>query len=161
MASRISRGLALFGAIKSSSAVTAVTGVFSGAVTAASVICSGAVRARTNLSAKRSALVVADGASMVASAAGIMTNTIVTTDLTAARTITTDTATAIVALAVGYAVGDTTEVTFINITAATHVLTVAGGTGVTIVGVPTVAATQSATFLVRIASATTVVLYRK
>ena len=90
-----------------------------------------------------------------------MTNTIASATPTAARNVTTGTAAAIIALASGYAVGDTTEFTLINLAGATHVLTLVGGTSVTIVGAATVAAASSGTWYVRIASASTVVLYRK
>lgn len=120
----------------------------------------GAVRARANLSTKRATSTIADGASMVASAASVMTDTIASATPTASRNVTTGTASAIIALAPGYAVGDSTEYTLINLAAA-QVLTVVGGVGVTIVGVATVAGVTSATFIVRIASASTVVLYRK
>lgn len=146
---RFTRGKGLFGAVDVSGAITSVSGAFSGAL-----------RGRKNVSAKRAASTIADGASMVATAAHIMTDTIVSATPTAARNVTTDTATAIVALAVGYAVGDTTEFTVINLN-ATNALTIVGGTGVTIVGSAVVALSTSATFYIRIASATAVVLYRK
>jgi len=121
----------------------------------------GDIRVTGNASVTRSAATIADGASMVASAANIMTNTIVSATPTAARNVTTGTASAIIALATGYSVGDTTEFTVINLAAATHALTLVGGTDVTIVGSAIISAASSATFYVRIASATTVVLYRK
>ena len=121
----------------------------------------GDIRVTGNASVTRSAATIADGGSMVASAANIMTNTIVSATPTQARNVTTGTASAIIALATGYSVGDTTEFTVINLAAATHALTLVGGTDVTIVGSATVSAASSATFYVRIASATTVVLYRK
>ena len=109
----------------------------------------------------RSAATIADGASMVASAANVISNTIASATPTQARNVTTGTAVAIIALATNYAVGDTTEFTLINLAAATHALTLVGGTDVTIVGSATVSAASSATWYVRIASSTTVVLYRK
>lgn len=109
----------------------------------------------------RSAATIADGASMVASAANVISNTIASATPTQARNVTTGTAVAIIALATNYAVGDTTEFTLINLAAATHALTLVGGTDVTIVGSATVSASSSATWYVRIASSTTVVLYRK
>ena len=121
----------------------------------------GDIRVGGELSATRSAVTIADGASMVASAASIMTNTIASATPTQARNVTTGTAVDIIALAEGYSVGDTTQFTLINLAAATHALTVVGGTGVTIVGSATVSAASSASYYVRIASATTVVLYRK
>ena len=121
----------------------------------------GDVRVGGELSATRSAVTIADGASMVATAAAIGTNTIASATPTAARNVTTGTAAAIIALASGYAVGDTTEFTLINLAAATHALTLVGGDGVSIVGSAAVAAASSGSWYVRIASATTVVLYRK
>lgn len=110
---------------------------------------------------KRSAATITDGASMVASAANIITNTIASATPTQARNVTTGTAADIIALCTNYAVGDTTEFTLINLAASTYALTLQGGSDVTIVGSATVAAASSATWYVRIASATTVVLYRK
>ena len=121
----------------------------------------GDVRVSGELSATRSAVTIADGASMVASAAAIGTNTIASATPTTGRNVTTGTAAAIIALAGGYAVGDTTEFTLINLAAATHALTLVGGDGVSIVGSAVVSAASSASWYVRIASATTVVLYRK
>jgi hypothetical protein len=121
----------------------------------------GDVRVSGELSAKRSATTIADGASMVATAAIIQTGTIASATPTTGRNVTTGTAAAIIALASGYAVGDTTEFTLINLAATTHALTLIGGTDVSIVGSATVSAASSATWYVRIASATTVVLYRK
>lgn len=121
----------------------------------------GDIRVTGNASVTRSAATIADGGSMVASAANIMTNTIVSATPTEARNVTTGTASAIIALATGYSVGDTTEFTVINLAAATHALTLQGGSGVSIVGSAVVSAASSATFYVRIASASTVVLYRK
>jgi hypothetical protein len=110
-----------------------------------------------NISDIRAVNNIADGGSMVVNAAQIADG-IVTATLTAARTITTGTAVSIVAL-LGTAVGTTIEFTYINL-AATHVATLAGGTGVTIVGAAAVAGSSSARFLVTVASATTVFVYR-
>lgn len=88
---------------------------------------------------------------------------IVTMTPTAARAITTPVAADIIAeLADGYRVGSCFEVTIVNLAAATHEITfTAGATGVTVTGVATVAALSSATFVGRVASATTVIYYRK
>ena len=125
------------------------------------VVVGGDIRVTGTSSVTRSAATIADGASMVATAAHIETNTIVTATPTQARNVTTGTAVDIIALQQGYSVGDTTEFTVINLAAATHALTLVGGTDVTIVGSATIPAASSATFYVRIASATTVILYRK
>lgn len=112
------------------------------------------------LALDRSALDVADGSSMVASAAGIITNKIVTATPTTARTLTTDTAANIIALTSGVT-GHSYDVTFINLSASAAAITLSGGTGVTIVGSATIGSASSATYIARVASATTVVLYRR
>jgi hypothetical protein len=103
---------------------------------------------------------IADGASMVATAANIITSKIITSTPTTARALTTDTAANIIALTSGV-VGATYEVAIINLAASAATITVGGGTGVTIVGSAAIVAASSAEFLVRVASSTTVVLYRK
>jgi hypothetical protein len=103
---------------------------------------------------------IADGASMVASAANIITSKVVTSTPTTTRTLTTDTAANIIALTSGV-VGQAYEVTFINLSASAAAITLSGGTGATIVGSATIASASSATYLVRIASSTTVVFYRR
>lgn len=137
MSNKLTRGNALVGAIRSKSFVRSA-----------------------GESITRSAATVADGASMVASAANIITNTIVSATPTTARNLTTGTAAAIIALSPRWEVGDSSEFTVINLAAATYALTLVGGTGVTIIGSATIAAASSATFWVRIASSSTVVLYR-
>ncbi len=68
-------------------------------------------------------------------------------------------ATADIITAMGSNVGTTSEFIYINTSA--NIATVTAGDGsTTLVGVATVAATTSARFIIRIASATTVVLYR-
>ena len=108
----------------------------------------------------RSASDVADGSSMVASAAALISNKIVTATPTTARTLTTDTAANIIALTSGVT-GHSYDVSFINLSASAAAITLAGGTGVTIVGSATIASASSATYILRVASATTVVLYRR
>ena len=91
---------------------------------------------------------------------------IVTMTPTASRAITTPTGAEIIAGLGGTpAIGTTFELTFVNVAAATHpmVLT-AGATGVTlggVAGMATVAAATSATFIGRVATASTVVFYRR
>ena len=87
---------------------------------------------------------------------------IVTMTPTAARAVTTPVAADIIAeLGPQAKIGQTFEVSVINLAAATHAITfTAGATGVTIVGSATVAAATGATFTGRVASATTVVFYR-
>jgi len=103
---------------------------------------------------------IADGASMVASAANIITSKIITSTPTTARNLTTDTAAAIIALTSGV-VGASYELTVINLSASAAAITMVGGTSVTIVGSATVGSASSASFLVRVASSSTVVIYRQ
>jgi hypothetical protein len=102
---------------------------------------------------------IADGASMVASAANIITSKIITSTPTTTRNLTTDTAAAIIALTSGV-VGASYEFQVINLSASAAAITLVGGTSVTIVGSAAVASASSASFLARVASSTTVVLYR-
>ena len=148
---RLSRGKVLVGAISIDAQDITITD---------DLVVGGDSRTTGVAAVTRSTATIADGASMIASAANIITNTISSATPTQARTVTTGTASAIIALATNYAVGDTTEFTLINLN-ATYALTLAGGTGVTIVGSATVALSTSATWYVNIASASTVVLYRK
>ncbi len=88
-------------------------------------------------------------------------HSIVTMTPTAGRAVTTPIGTAILADMDEFRVGSTFEVTIVNLAGATHAITfTAGASGVTIVGSPTVAAASSATFIGRVASATSVVYYR-
>lgn len=87
---------------------------------------------------------------------------IVTVTPTTGRTYTTATAADIItALDSKAKVGQTFELTFVNLAAATHAITFAGGTGVTISGGTSISAATSATYVGRMASATTIVFYRK
>lgn len=87
---------------------------------------------------------------------------VVTVTPTAARTYTTATAAAIISeLGANGRVGQSFELTLVNLAGATHAVTFAGGTGVTVTGNAVVSAATSATFVGRVASATTVVFYRK
>lgn len=103
---------------------------------------------------------IADGASMVASAANIITSKIITSTPTTARNLTTDTAANIIALTSGV-VGASYDLTIINLSASAAAITLQGGTSVTIVGSATIASASSASYLVRVASSSTVVLYRQ
>jgi hypothetical protein len=84
---------------------------------------------------------------------------VVTIPASTSRAVTTPIGTAIIADLDEFRVGSTFEVTIVNTGAGTVTFT-AGASGVTITGSPTVGATSSATFLGRVASATTVVYYR-
>jgi hypothetical protein len=87
---------------------------------------------------------------------------VVTVTPTTGRTYTTATAADIISeLGNSAKVGQSFEVTIVNLASATHAVTFAGGTGVTITGNATVAAATSATYVARMASATTVIYYRK
>lgn len=138
MANRLTKGKGLFGSLRTN----------------------GPVRAK-RLSEVRAANTVADGASMTISAAQFYTDGIVSATPTTARDIQAPTAAAIIALANGYATGDSFEFTLINLAGATHALTLTVNTGLTIVGSAAVSAASSGTWLVRVASSTTVVCYRK
>jgi hypothetical protein len=138
MANRLTKGKGLFGSLRTN----------------------GPVRA-ARVSETRAANTVADGASMVISAAQFYTDGIVSATPTTGRNIQAPTAASIIALANGYSTGDTFEFTLINLAAATHALTLTVNTGLTIVGSASVAAASSGTFMCRVASSTTVVLYRK
>lgn len=139
MANRLTKGNGLFGSLRTS----------------------GAIRSSDRLSEKRAANTEADGASMAISAAEFYTDGIVSATPTTARNIQAPTAASVIALADNYAVGDTFEFTLINLAASTHALTLTVNTGLTLVGSAEVAAASSGTWVVRIASATTVVCYRK
>lgn len=79
---------------------------------------------------------------------------------TASRAKTIPTGTLTCAALKGYKVGDTFDVSVINLAAATHPLVITAGTDATIVGSATVAAATSASFKVRVSAANTVVWYR-
>ena len=101
---------------------------------------------------------IADGASMVHTTAGILGG-ITTATLTTARTITTPTATALIA-ELGAVVGTSVQFSYINL--AAFVATLAGGTGVTIVGLATTVATagHASRWEVVVTAPTTVSVYR-
>ena len=108
----------------------------------------------------RELLAASDAATTLTAAQAI--HSIVTMTPTAGRAVTTPIGTAIIAALEEYRVGSTFEVTIVNLAGATHAITfTAGASGVTITGLATVAANTSATFIGRVASATTVVYYRK
>ena len=79
---------------------------------------------------------------------------------TASRAKTIPTGTLTCAALKGYKVGDTFDVSVVNLAAATHPLVITAGTDATIVGVATVAAATSASFKVRVSATNTVVWYR-
>lgn len=78
------------------------------------------------------------------------------------RTYTTATAAEIISeLGDSGMVGQCFEVTIVNLAGATHAITFAGGTSVSVTGSATVAAASSATFVGRVATSSTVIFYRK
>ena len=104
---------------------------------------------------------IADGASMTFTAANLLSG-IVTATPTEARNIQAPTAEDLVAAVdAGTDTGLGFEFTIINLASATHALTLTVNTGTTLVGSVTIAAASSATFVARIASTSTVVIYRK
>jgi hypothetical protein len=106
--------------------------------------------------------VVAGGDEATTLTAAQCIESIVTVTPTAARTYTTATAALILAeLGINNKVGQTFEITFVNLAASTYALTVAGGTSVTLSGSATVSAASSATFCGRVASSSAITLYRK
>ena len=94
-------------------------------------------------------------AAMVVTNGGLLVGT-----PTASRAKTIPTGTLTCAALKGYKVGDTFDVSVVNLAAATHPLVITAGTDATIVGVAPVAALTSASFKVRVSAANTVVWYR-
>jgi hypothetical protein len=105
-------------------------------------------------------LAATDAATTLSAAQSV--GSIVTMTPTAARAITTPIAADIITeLGPQAKVGQTWEVSVVNLASATHAITfTAGATGVTVVGSATVSAATGGTFTGRLASATTVVYYR-
>lgn len=105
----------------------------------------------------RAEVALADAAATL-TAAQIVSNSIFTITPTLGRTLTTDTATAIIAALPQYQAGTWSEITIVNLAAQT--VTLVGGVGVALSGVATINAI-SGTWLARIDSATALTLYRK
>jgi len=118
----------------------------------------GGLTVTSSLKQLRTVTNIADGASMVHTTAGILGG-ITTATLTTARSITTPTAAAIIA-ELGSVVGTSVKFSYINL--AAFVATLLGGTGVTIVGLATTAATagQASRWQVVVTAPTTVSIYR-
>jgi hypothetical protein len=118
----------------------------------------GALTVKGSLKQLQSVTNIADGTSMVHTTAGILGG-ITTATLTTARTITTPTAAALIA-ELGAVVGTSVQFSYINL--AAYVATLAGGTGVTIVGLATTAATAgtASRWEVVVTAPTTVSVYR-
>ena len=118
----------------------------------------GALTVKGSLKQLQTVTNIADGTSMVHTTAGILGG-ITTATLTTARTITTPTAAALIA-ELGAVVGTSVQFSYINL--AAFVATLAGGTGVTIVGLATTAATAglASRWEVVVTAPTTVSVYR-
>ena len=137
MANRLTKGKALFGSLRTSGVIA------------------------SNTRTKKTTVTTLTDATETMTATQVVTNgglLVCTPTATRAKTIPTGTLTC--AALSGYAVGDTFEVSFTNLTGATHALTVTAATGATIVGSATVSAATSATFSVRVSATNTVVWYR-
>lgn len=104
---------------------------------------------------------IADGGSMAITATQLL-NGVVTATPTAGRDLAAPTAASLIAAVTpSTPVGTGFEFTVINLAGATHALTLAVATGTTLIGSVAVPAATSATFVARIASGSTVVIYRK
>ena len=103
---------------------------------------------------------VADANSTL-TAAQLLNSKLFTATPTAGRTFTTATAALIVAALTDEVAGTSFEFTVVNKAADTHAITLAGGTSVTVVGLATVSATLSGTFVGVVQSDNSVKLYRK
>lgn len=103
---------------------------------------------------------VADEASTL-TAAQLLNSKLFTATPTAGRTFTTATAALIVAALTDEVAGTSFEFTIVNKAAATHAITLAGGTDVTVVGAADVSAATSGTFVGVVQSDSTVKVYRK
>ena len=137
MATRLTKGKALFGSLRT-------TGVVASKVRTTQATVTTLTDAAETMTAT---MVVTNGGLLVC-----------TPLATRAKTIPTGTLTC--AALKGYAVGDTFDVSVVNLAAATHPLVITAGTDATIVGSATVAAATSASFKVRVSAANTVVWYR-
>lgn len=108
---------------------------------------------------EKSTVVALSDAANTLTAAQIIDSKVFTQTPTAGRVLTSSTAALVVAAATGYAVGTSFDFSIVNLAAA-QVITVAGGTGVTVVGLATQAGTVSGQWRFRIDSATTASLIR-
>ena len=105
--------------------------------------------------------VALDDAAATLTAAQLLESKLFTQTPTAARTLTTATAALIVAALTDEVEGTSFEFTIVNKASATHAITLAGGTDVTIVGSASVAAATSGSFVGVVQSDNTVKVYRK
>ena len=118
----------------------------------------GALTVKGNFQQLQTVTNIADGASMVHTTAGILGG-ITTATLTTARSITSPTAADLIA-SLGSVVGTSVQFSYINL--AAYTATLAPGTGVTIVGLTTTAATAgfASRWEVVVTAPTTVSIYR-
>ena len=137
MANRLTKGKALFGSLR-------INGVVAG----------------NTHTEKTTVTTLTDQAETMTAAQVVTNGGLFVCTPTASRAKTIPTGTLTCAALKGYAVGDTFDVTFTNLAAATHPLVITAGTDATIVGSATVSAASSATFKVRVSAANTVVWYR-
>lgn len=100
-------------------------------------------------------------AAQTLTAAELLESKLFTCTPTAARTFTTATAAQILAAITDESTGTSFEFTIVNRAAATHAITLAGGTDVSIVGSASVAAATSGTFVGVVQSDNTIKVYRK
>ena len=143
MANRLTKGIGLFGGLVANGRLS-VNGPIGQATSVANIT---------------------DGASMAVTAAQVINSRIVTATPTAGRDVQLPTAASVISLVpdnrgAASAVGQTYEFSVINLASATHSLTLTVNTGTTIQGSAVIPAASSGRFGVRIASATTVVVYR-
>lgn len=137
MANRLTKGKALFG----------------------SIVSNGTTKVNL-LTVKKTVNNITDGASMSFTAAQALDG-IVTATPTTTRNIQAPTASSILSALTTEAIGDSFEVTIINLSASAATMTLTVNTGTTIVGSAAIASASSATFMVRVASSSAVVFYRK
>jgi hypothetical protein len=107
------------------------------------------------------AVVAETDAAQTLSAAELLESKLFTCTPTAARTFTTATAAQLLAALSDESTGTSFEFTVVNLAGATHAITVAGGTDVSIVGSATVSAATSGTFVGVVQADSTVKVYRK
>jgi hypothetical protein len=107
------------------------------------------------------AVVAETDAAQTLSAAELLESKLFTCTPTAARTFTTATAAELLAALSDESTGTSFEFTVVNLAGATHAITVAGGTDVTIVGSAAVSAATSGTFVGVVQADSTVKVYRK
>lgn len=110
---------------------------------------------------EKMAVVAETDAAQTLTAAELLESKLFTCTPTAARTFTTATAAQLLAALTDEATGTSFEFTIVNLAGATHAITLAGGTDVTIVGSATVSAATSGTFVGVVQSDSTVKVYRK